>query len=83
MPILHTSLSVVITKFPDHTAKIKRLFRENPNFYAQCEDYLRCSKALKFWERSGTQNGLARRDEYESILKDLESEILQSLNEYE
>ena len=81
MSIVHTSLSLVLERFPDHTDKIKRLFRQDKTFQAQCEDYRQCYKALEYWNRSDTQNGPARREEYEELLKALELEILESFNE--
>jgi hypothetical protein len=81
MPILHTSLSVVLAKFPEHTNRIKRLFSENSSFQAQCEDYLRCSKALKYWSQSASEEAPARTEEYGTLLRDLMQEILQSVSE--
>lgn len=83
MANLHTSLSVVLASFPEHTDKIKHLFRGNPIFKAQCEDYLQCSKALKYWSRSTSEDAPARREEYGTLLEDLAQEILQTLDECE
>ena len=83
MPIVQTGISIVLEKFPDHTDKVKRLFRQDRTFQEQCEDYRECCKALEYWNRSDKPNGLSRKQEYEEILKELEREILQSLNELE
>ena len=80
MAILHTSLSVVLARFPEHMDKIKHLFRQNSIFKAQCEDYLQCSKALKYWSRSTSEEAPARREEYGTLLEDLTQEILQTLD---
>jgi hypothetical protein len=81
MPILHTSLSLVLEKFPHHTDKIKHLFTKNSSFKAQCEDYLQCFKALKYWNHSASKEAAARREEYGALLRDLAEEILQSVSE--
>lgn len=81
MPIVYTGLPIVLSKFPDHEGTIKRLFKESETFQTLCEDYRRCSKALNYWNQSYSDDGLARREEYAALLKDLEAEILQTLDE--
>ena len=81
MPIAYMSLSVVLSKFPDHQETIKRLFKLNESFQTLCEDYRQCSEALKYWNQSESKEAPARREEYEALLQDLAEEILQNLNE--
>jgi hypothetical protein len=81
MPILHTSLSLVLEKFPHHGDKIKHLFTENSSFKSQCEDYLQCFKALKYWNHSASREAPARREEYGTLFQDLADEIVQTLDE--
>lgn len=83
MPVVRTSLSVVLAKFPDHEETIKRLFRENKTFQALCEDYRQCSEALTYWNRFDSDDGHARREEYAALLRELEAETLRFLSEYE
>ena len=81
MPIVYTSLSIVTTDFPDQGETIKRLFRKNEAFQNLCEDYRKCSEALKYWNKSVSEEAPARREEYGSLLQDLKEEILQTVNE--
>jgi len=81
MPIIKKGLFTVWEKFPDDKDKVKRLFRESETFQAVCEDYMRCAEALRYWNQSDSEEAPARREEYTALLKDLEGEILQSLNE--
>lgn len=83
MPIVHTSLSAVLERFPELTHKIKRLFKQDRTFQEQCEDYRRCCRALEYWCRSDTQSAPSRREDYTELLKELETEILQRLDESE
>ena len=83
MPVVQTSLSIVLAKFPDHKDKIKRLFKEKKTFQALCEDYRQCSEALKYWNRSASDDGHARREEYSALLGELEAETLRFLSESE
>ena len=81
MPVVQTSLSIVLAKFPDHHETIKRLFKENENFQSLCEDYRRCAEALKYWNQSASEEAPARREEYKTLLQGLSEEILQNLKE--
>ena len=81
MPVVQTSLSIVLSSFPDHQDKIKSLFREDETFRSLCEDYRKCFQALKHWNQSASEEALVRREEYGNLLQDLSEEILQSLKE--
>ena len=81
MPVVRTSLSIVLAKFPDHKDKIKSLFRESGTFQSLCEDYRRCAEASTYWNQSASQQAPARREEYGNLLQDLSEEILQNLQE--
>ncbi len=81
MPIVYTSLPIVLSEFPDHNQTIKRLFRENETFQTLCEDYRKCSQALKYWNQSASEKAPDRRKEYRMLLQDLAQEILQNVNE--
>ena len=81
MPISYTGLPVVLSKFPDREETIKRLFKKNETFQTLCDDYRKCLEALKYWNQAESEEAPARRKEYESLLRDLGEEILQSLSE--
>jgi hypothetical protein len=81
MAILRTSLSVALASFPEHTDKIKRLFRESERFQSLCEDYRRCAEASKYWNQSASEEASARSAEYGNLLQGLAEEIMQNLNE--
>lgn len=81
MPIIQEGLFTVCKRFPDRMDKVKRLFGESETFQATCEDYVRCAEALRYWHQSDSEEAPARRKEYAALLKDLEAEILQNLNE--
>ncbi|MEA3435224.1 MAG: hypothetical protein U9R43_02085 [Thermodesulfobacteriota bacterium] len=82
MPVIQTSLFSVIKRFPDRKDIVRRLFKESENFKAVCEDYRKCSEALHHWNESASDEAPVRREEYAALLRDLEAEILQSLDEY-
>lgn len=81
MTVIKKGLFTVWEKFPDDKDKVKRLFRESETFQAVCEDYMRCVEALRYWNQSDSEEAPARREEYAALLKDLEAEILQNLDE--
>ena len=83
MPIIQTSVFTVVKRFPDRGDTVKQLFKKSENFKAICEDYRRCSESLNHWNESAADEAPARMDEYTALLLDLETEILQILNESE
>lgn len=83
MPVIQTSLFIVLKRFPDRKDTIKRLFRESESFQIMCEDHRRCAEALRHWNESASDEAPARREEYAALLRDLEAEILENLDESE
>ena len=81
MPITYTGLPIVLSKFPKHQEKIKRLFKRNETFQTLCEDYRQCFEALKYWKQSASEEAPDRREEYRMLLQDLAEEILRNVNE--
>ena len=81
MPVIQTSVFPVLKRFPNRKDTVKQLFKENENFQSVCEDYRRCAEALQHWNESDSEEASARREEYAALLRDLEAEILQNLNE--
>ena len=83
MQIIETSIFNVLKRFSDRNDSIKALFRKSETFQTLCEDYRQCAAALRRWDASQTEEAHARRDEYSSLMEELEEEILKNLNEYE
>ena len=81
MAIIKSGVFHVLEKFPDHAEDIKRLYKENQDFQIMCEDYRQCSTALRYWNRSASEEAPARREEYGMLLRDLEEEILRTFDE--
>ena len=81
MPVIQTSVFPVLKRFPDHKDIVKQLFKGNETFQSMCEDYRRCAEALRHWNESASDEAPARREEYATLLRELEAEILQNLNE--
>jgi hypothetical protein len=78
MPVIETSLFYVIRRFPDLKKVAKRRFMESEPFRTMCEDFQRCSEALRHWEQSTSEEAPVRRKEYSLLLRDLEREILEN-----
>ena len=81
MTVVKTSVFSVAKRFPDRKETVIRLFNKSENFQSICEDYRRCAEALRHWNESASEEACARREEYAALLQDLETEILQSLDE--
>lgn len=82
MTVINRRVFHVLEKFPDRSGEIKRLFKESPVFQTICEDYRQCVEALHHWNQSKAKEAPARSEEYATLLRDLEVEILQSLDEF-
>ena len=80
MTVINSRVFHVLEKFPDRSGEIKRLFKESPSFQTICGDYRKCIEALHHWNQSHAKEAPARREEYATLLHDLEVEILQSLD---
>ena len=76
MSVIHSSIFLVIKKFPEHRGMIQRLSKSNGEFQTLCEDYRMCKEALGYWNISDSDQSLLRIKEYRSLLKELENEIL-------
>ena len=81
MTVIKSSLFHVLKRFPEQKDAIHQYFRKNENFQTICDDYRQCAEALDRWNGSTSEEAPARRNEYADLLLDLESEILQTLNE--
>ncbi len=75
------NISALTEKFHGFKADIMRLLKERDSFRILCEDYLQCRKALQYWNQSDAEEAPLRRREYESLLRELEAEILENLTE--
>ena len=69
----------VIERFPEYEETITNLFKTDQDFLTLCNDYLRCAKAHEFWKKSDLCEAQKRSEEYETLLQELESEILQNI----
>jgi hypothetical protein len=81
MTVIQPSLFILFDRFPEQKETIKALFKNNESFRTLCEDYRRCADTLQYWNRSLGEDALVRMREYETLLRELEEEILQNVNE--
>lgn len=68
-------------RFPEHRDALRRMYRQSGSFQSICDDYRLCLEALEHWKRSTHEQALERCREYSKLLRDLESEIQNSLEE--
>jgi hypothetical protein len=81
MAVIQPSVFILFERFPEQKETIKALFRKNESFKTLCEDYHRCAVALQHWNQFLDEDALVRMREYETLLRELEEEILQNVNE--
>jgi len=66
-------------KFSDNKAKIENLLSVNSEFKEIYEDYESCCKTLSYLQLDPHKR-MNRINEYKTIIKDLEEEVLEFLN---
>jgi len=69
-----SSLCFVVGLFPGHEFIIRRLFANDPDFRSACDDYLVAQNARTLWASDE-----ARRREYEDLIQELRSELLEKI----
>ncbi len=81
MKIIHPSLFMVMTRFPERRKALRKMYRKSESFKAICHNYQKCSEALGYWKTSEHEAAPARQREYTALLNELELEIIQILEE--
>ena len=81
MPVIHPSLFLIMERFPEHKDALREKYRIDENFRDACQNYKKCSEALKYWTNSKDENAPDREKEYSALLQELEQEILKSLED--
>ena len=66
--------------FSVHRRSIQILFYSDPGFRETCKDYHKCSKALRYWSNSQSQEASFRKEEYSVLLQELKQELLQCIS---
>ena len=67
----------ILERFPEKIHTLTLLMVENPEFLAVCEDYDACIEALQYWEQSNELEAATRINEYNTLVRELEEEIVQ------
>ena len=82
-PLINPVLIRIIERFPEYNDAICNLFRTNPSFNEICMDHEQCYKTLEHYQRQDSDEARLRITEYGEILRGLELEIWQYLNDYD
>lgn len=80
MSVIQNGLFTVLNRFPERGETVKQLFKQDDAFQSLCEDYIKCRQALQYWRNAESSEAPARRQEYEALLSELESELLETLD---
>lgn len=72
------ALEYILTKFPDHRAKIIDLYNTDEEFCSLCEDYLVSAQAIKDY-RENVEKNTGFEIEFMQVYIELETEIVQLL----
>jgi len=66
-------------RFPDKTQTIDLLVAKDPEFLTLCEDFDACVDALCYWAKSQAPDAENRVNEYLTLVRELQEEIIQAL----
>jgi len=81
MAVIEPSLFEIFKRFSEYKDNAKKLFAESKEFKSICEDYCRCSAALRYWSQSSQDSAVERKREYAALLQDLEDELFKILKD--
>ena len=70
----------VVERFPESREILKRLFESSQSFQTLCEEYEECLGAMRYWRESSFPEAPEFRNEFSSLLRELEEEILDHLS---
>jgi hypothetical protein len=65
--------------YPDKKDALRRIYRTSQSFQNICQNYQKCTEALKYWEKSRRPEAPERYREYSALLQELKLEITKSL----
>ena len=82
MTIIHPSIFNLLERFPEHREAIRDLFEHSQDFKSLCMDHQKCLEAIHYWKQSARDDALERSKEYAALLRELEEEIVEVLNQY-
>jgi DNA-binding NarL/FixJ family response regulator len=74
-----SGLVSVVERFPEKRKSLERLFERDKSFRSLCEEYVDCRKAYRFWQGSSLPEAPDLRNDFSSLQRELEEEILEYL----
>ena len=75
------SLQKVLNRFPEHTLIIEDLYQTSDSFRSLCEDYVECSEIVQKLDYAENMIQSGYQEEYETLLLELEIELISKLQE--
>lgn len=71
---------LVVERFPESREALRQLFESDQSFQSLCDEYEACLIALRYWRESSLPEAPEFRNEFSSLLGELEKEIMQHLS---
>ena len=79
MTVIHSGLFLLMKRFPDCKDALLQNYRTSESFQSICANYQECLEARNYWAKSEREGAADRIREYQSLLHELEEDILESL----
>ncbi len=71
-------LAVLVQRFPTRELEVHRLYDQDEEFRAVCDDYEEALRVLRHWQI--VERNVSRTEEYRQLAAELESEVLALLD---
>ena len=81
MSIIQPGLFLILQRFPHRKDALRQMYRTSDTFQGICQSYQKCSEACGYWAKSEHKEAPHRQFEYSELMKELEQEIIQNLEE--
>jgi len=81
LTVIKPGLFSIQQRFPDCKDSLRRLYRKSESFQGICQNYQECLNAFNHWSGSEDEQAPHRKHEYAELIKELEQEIIQRLEE--
>jgi hypothetical protein len=73
-------LDLIMARFPEYRDSLEHLYIKSESFRSLCEDVRDCLASIETWTRSTAEEAPAYREEFATLLQELDEELLEDVN---
>ena len=83
MQVIQPGLFLLMQRFQDRKKDLRKIYGKSESFRSICHSYRTCLEAIEYWSTSEHEQAPLRTHEYAALIRELEKEIHQNLEECE